>query len=234
MLTIILYSLLASESVIKAIVIVIIILQEKGRYILIFTFLCSPVLLSGYCDSRVEYDKLRCHSDLQIIPRLRRLVCYIACAFYYFTGLTHIKAVSNGIRNSSPGPCYLQGCRVLETEWFSRVTTRSHPDKRSGDVFFSVSSSTLREHHSIVLAMLSRTIFVVVFALLGDILDLGTLAEVGIFLGLGSPRILCILGSRKFFNLKEAAEHGVNVGTNWSSYSHSAIRFHEAPNGENQ
>ena len=31
-----------------------------------------------------------------------------------------------------------------------------------------------------------------------------------------------------FFNLKEAAEHGVNVGTNWSSYSHSAIRFEDA------
>ena len=30
-----------------------------------------------------------------------------------------------------------------------------------------------------------------------------------------------------FFNLKEAAEHGVNIGTNWSSYSHSAIRFDE-------
>ena len=30
-----------------------------------------------------------------------------------------------------------------------------------------------------------------------------------------------------FFNLHEAAEHGVNIGTNWSSYSHSAIRFDE-------
>ena len=40
---------------------------------------------------------------------------------------------------------------------------------------------------------------------------------------LGSPTLLCILGSRMFFNLKEAGEHGVNVGTNWSSYSHSAL-----------
>ena len=44
---------------------------------------------------------------------------------------------------------------------------------------------------------------------------------------LGSPTFLCVLGSRMFFNLKEAAEHGVNVGTNWSSYSRSAIRFDE-------
>lgn len=42
---------------------------------------------------------------------------------------------------------------------------------------------------------------------------------------LGSPSLLCILGSHMFFNLKEAAEHNVNVGTNWSSYEHSAIRF---------
>ena len=43
----------------------------------------------------------------------------------------------------------------------------------------------------------------------------------------GAPTLLCVLGSRMFFNLKEAAEHGVNVGTNWSSYSHSAIHFDE-------
>ena len=44
---------------------------------------------------------------------------------------------------------------------------------------------------------------------------------------LGSPTLLCIFGSRMFFNLKEAAEHGVNVGTNWSSYSGSTIRFED-------
>ena len=44
---------------------------------------------------------------------------------------------------------------------------------------------------------------------------------------LGSPTLLCVAGSRMFFNLKEAAEHGVNIGTNWSSYSHSAIQFDE-------
>ena len=45
---------------------------------------------------------------------------------------------------------------------------------------------------------------------------------------LGSPILLCVLGNRIFFNLKEAVEHGINVGTNWSSYTHSAIRFDES------
>ena len=46
--------------------------------------------------------------------------------------------------------------------------------------------------------------------------------------GFGSPTLLCVAGSHMFFNLKEAAEHGVNIGTNWSSYSHSAIHFDES------
>lgn len=61
-----------------------------------------------------------------------------------------------------------------------------------------------------------------------------TLVVSTILNSLGSPTLLCILGSRIFFNLKEAAEHGVNVGTNWSSYSHSAIRFEEPPHNEEQ
>lgn len=44
---------------------------------------------------------------------------------------------------------------------------------------------------------------------------------------LGSPTILCLLGSRVFFNLKEAGAPGVNVGTNWSSYRLTSIRFDE-------
>ena len=52
--------------------------------------------------------------------------------------------------------------------------------------------------------------------------------------GFGSPTLLCVAGSRMFFNLKEAAEHGVNIGTNWSSYSHSAIRFDEPQPGAGQ
>lgn len=52
-----------------------------------------------------------------------------------------------------------------------------------------------------------------------------TFVTTTVFEALGSPTLLCILGSRMFFNLKKAGEHGVNIGTNWSSYSHSAIRF---------
>ena len=44
----------------------------------------------------------------------------------------------------------------------------------------------------------------------------------------GNPKFLCLFGSRMFFNLREAGEHGVNVGTNWSSYSHSTMRFNES------
>ena len=51
---------------------------------------------------------------------------------------------------------------------------------------------------------------------------------------IGSPTILCVIGSRMFFNLKEAAEHGVNVGTNWASYSHTTIRFDEPQSAELQ
>ena len=45
----------------------------------------------------------------------------------------------------------------------------------------------------------------------------------------GNPTLLCVLGSRMFFNVKEAAEHNVNVGTNWSSYENSALHFEELP-----
>lgn len=73
-----------------------------------------------------------------------------------------------------------------------------------------------------------RAIFVSVFSIVGDELYSNNTVIESIVLALGSPTLLSILGSRMFFNLKEAAEHGVNVGTNWSSYSHSAIHF-DAP-----
>lgn len=75
-----------------------------------------------------------------------------------------------------------------------------------------------------------RMIFVAIFAILGDQINLTNMAAEHTLASLGNPTILSILGSRIFFNLREAAEHGVNVGTNWSSYSHSAIHF-EGPQG---
>ena len=70
-----------------------------------------------------------------------------------------------------------------------------------------------------------RAIFCVVFAILDDRITGISLILGDIFQELGSPTLLCIFGSHMFFNLKEAAEYGVNVGTNWSSYSHSNIQF---------
>ena len=52
---------------------------------------------------------------------------------------------------------------------------------------------------------------------MGDRFDINNPVLWDIIDTLGSPTFLCILGSRMFFNLKEAAEHGVNVGTNWGS-----------------
>ena len=88
-----------------------------------------------------------------------------------------------------------------------------------------LSISTFKED----VLMLSRAICVAAFAVtVNAIADSETsLAPTAILEALDSPTLLCILGSRMFFNLKEAAEHNVNVGTNWSSYSHSAIRFDE-------
>ena len=72
-----------------------------------------------------------------------------------------------------------------------------------------------------------RAIFVAVFAIVGDRSEASNTAVVQLYHTLGSPTLLCVLGNRLFFNLKEAAEHGVNVGTSWSSYSGSAIYFEE-------
>ena len=68
-----------------------------------------------------------------------------------------------------------------------------------------------------------------VFNILNGELFATTSVEVSaVFEALGSPTLLCILGSRMLFNLKEAAEHGVNIGTNWSSYTHTiSIDFEE-------
>lgn len=67
--------------------------------------------------------------------------------------------------------------------------------------------------------MLLRAIFCAVFNIIDD--ELGTTSVLIPYISqaVGSPTLLCILGSHMFFNLKEAAEHGVNSGTNWSSYS---------------
>ena len=75
--------------------------------------------------------------------------------------------------------------------------------------------------------ILSRLTSVAVFGLVLYTIRDASLITTNTLGFLANLTLLCILGSHIFFNLKEAAEHGVNVGTNWSSYSHSAIHFNE-------
>ena len=84
-----------------------------------------------------------------------------------------------------------------------------------------------------IVKCLSRAICVAVFNIIDDATAASESSIVPAFIlnALGSPTLLCILGSRISFNLKEAAEHGINVGTNQSSRPHSDIRFGE-PGGE--
>ena len=80
----------------------------------------------------------------------------------------------------------------------------------------------------------NRAIFVALFSIVGARLLTSNTAVEGVLNTLGRPTLLSILGSHMFFNLKEAAEHGVNIGTNWTSYTHSAIRFDKPRGGEDQ
>ena len=56
------------------------------------------------------------------------------------------------------------------------------------------------------------------FNIVNDSLPSATLLAEAVMQTLGNPTLLSILGSRMFFNLKEAAEHGINTGTNWISH----------------
>ena len=51
--------------------------------------------------------------------------------------------------------------------------------------------------------------------------------EANVLQAIGNPSFLCILGSRLLFNLKEAAELGLNKGTNFrvDTWSVSGLRF---------
>lgn len=70
--------------------------------------------------------------------------------------------------------------------------------------------------------------------MIGDLINTDNMVIVNVIGTLGRPTLLSLLGSRVMFNLKEAAEHGVNVVTNWSSFSHSAIHFDEHMSGNEE
>lgn len=55
-------------------------------------------------------------------------------------------------------------------------------------------------------------------------MDLSTLLE-NVFNTVGSPSLLCVLGSHLLIHLREAAEEGLNEGTSYRLYSVSAIDF---------
>ena len=57
-----------------------------------------------------------------------------------------------------------------------------------------------------------------VLLIISSLFDTSDAMGMSIINALGSPTLLCVLGSRMFFNLKEAVELGANVGTNWSAY----------------
>ena len=79
--------------------------------------------------------------------------------------------------------------------------------------------------------LLSRAIIVAAFTILGDQLSTNDATMTVMFSVFGSPILLCILGNRMFFNLKEVAEIGVNIG-DWHSYSYSELIGE--PSGEDQ
>ena len=74
-----------------------------------------------------------------------------------------------------------------------------------------------------------------VFVILSDVCE-GKAIPVQVFLqNIGNPSLLCILGSRMFFNLKEAGEAGINEGTDLGSHPSiiDSIHFDEPINGNN-
>ena len=51
---------------------------------------------------------------------------------------------------------------------------------------------------------------------------------------MGSPAFLCVLGSRLLFNIKEAAERGVNEGTSYKLKTLSNMDFAEGAGNEGE
>ena len=53
-------------------------------------------------------------------------------------------------------------------------------------------------------------------------------------LAIGHPSLLCILGSRMFFNLKEAGKQGLNEGTSYRPRTVSNMEFEQGEGGERE
>ena len=121
--------------------------------------------------------------------------------------------------------CDIQSKRILEAEWLLWLTARLRTSQGSDDIFHGV-SSVYADYSSALTYALARAILISLLIVLGDIYS-ESWTTATILSTLGNPPLLCILESRMFFTLKEAAEHGVNIGTNWSSY-YSAMHFDDS------
>ena len=144
--------------------------------------------------------------------------------------LIYSKAISDGNRDPASGSRCFQGFTDLEAKRVARLASRHRLDQGSSDVLHAVSFFSLRTAQLTVPR--SSAILVAVFKIIGDLLDSNNTVITATLLTLSSPTVLSILGNRMFFNLKDAAEHGVNIGTNWSSYSQSSIHFDLPAQGE--
>ena len=67
-----------------------------------------------------------------------------------------------------------------------------------------------------------------------NIIDSTTHSDINnsVLSSIGSPAFLSLLGSRLFFNMKRAGERGVNVYSNFATYSFSNIVFAGSGHGE--
>ena len=103
----------------------------------------------------------------------------------------------------------------MEAEGAPGVEIIARAPRRSSPILRSVRAklSTGVSPPNIILS----AILCAAFALYGNLVA-GNVTSRAVVATLGSPTLLSSFGSRMFFNLKEAAEHGVNVGTNWASY----------------
>ena len=61
---------------------------------------------------------------------------------------------------------------------------------------------------------------------------LGSLALEVVLGTLGRPLLLCTWSSRMFFRMKSAVRQDFSTGADWTSYSHSAIRFVDLQDSE--
>ena len=108
-----------------------------------------------------------------------------------------------------------QGRRVLENVcWLQGVHTRQSSHRRSNSLFRAVCVSHPCRLMS-ANALLKSAISTSVFNILNFKVQVSNIFLSGVLTQLGNPALSSLLGSRMLFNMKEAAERGLNEGTNY-------------------